>query len=70
MEQAPMTPGKVDRSPDIEGVHRIFSALSAFLDAVSAQFQIIVTSMPVQFTWAGCDTFISLETGERATTSS
>jgi hypothetical protein len=53
MEQALKTPGKADRSPDIEGVHRIFGALSAFLDAVSAQFQIIVTEHAGSITWRG-----------------
>ncbi len=53
MEQAPETPGKTDRSPDIEGVHRIFAALSAFLDAVSEQFQIIVTEHAGSITWRG-----------------
>ena len=53
MEQAPKAPDKADRSPDIEGVHRIFSALSAFLDAVSAQFQIIVTEHAGSITWRG-----------------
>jgi flagellar biosynthesis chaperone FliJ len=53
MEQTPTAPNKADRSPDIEGVHRIFSALSAFLDAVSAQFQIIVTEHAGSITWRG-----------------
>ena len=53
MEQTPEAPSKADRSPDIEGVHRIFSALSAFLDAVSAQFQIIVTEHAGSITWRG-----------------
>jgi hypothetical protein len=43
LEEAPEAAGKSDRSPDIEGVRRIFTALSTFLDAVSTQFQIIVT---------------------------
>jgi predicted nucleic acid-binding Zn-ribbon protein len=53
MEQTPDKPGKSDRSPDIEGVHRIFSALAVFLDAVSAQFQIIVTEHAGSITWDG-----------------
>jgi hypothetical protein len=53
MEQTPDNPGKSDRSPDIEGVHRIFSALAVFLDAVSAQFQIIVTEHAGSITWDG-----------------
>jgi len=51
--QAPDTPGKVDRSPDIDGVHRIFSALSAFFDTVLAEFQIIVTEHAGSITWDG-----------------
>lgn len=53
MEQTPDKLGKSDRSPDIEGVHRIFSALAVFLDAVSAQFQIIVTEHAGSITWDG-----------------
>jgi Protein of unknown function (DUF3732) len=53
MEQAPEARGRADRSPDIEGVHRIFAALSAFLDAVSSQFQIIVTEHAGSITWRG-----------------
>jgi hypothetical protein len=51
IEQTPDTPGKADRSPDIDGVRRIFSALSAFFDAVSAEFQIIVTEHAGSITW-------------------
>ena len=50
MEKTPDKLGTSDRSPDIEGVRRIFRALAVFLDAVSAQFQIIVTEH------AGCFT--------------
>jgi HAMP domain-containing protein len=53
MEETPETNGKSDRSPDIEGVHRIFSALSVFLDTVSAEFQIIVTEHAGSITWRG-----------------
>lgn len=53
IEKIPGAPGKPDRSPDIEGVHRIFSALSAFFDATSAQFQVIVTEHAGSITWAG-----------------
>jgi hypothetical protein len=53
LEQAPKTSGKADRSPDIEGVHRIFTALSTFLDAVSEEFQIIVTEHAGAITWRG-----------------
>ncbi len=53
MEQTPETNGKSDRSPDIEGVHRIFSAISAFLGTISVQFQIIVTEHAGSITWRG-----------------
>ncbi len=53
MEETPETNGRSDRSPDIEGVHRIFGALSAFLDSVSGQFQIIVTEHAGSITWSG-----------------
>ena len=53
MEETPDKPGKSDRSTDIEGVHRIFSALAVFLGAVSAQFQIIVTEHAGSITWDG-----------------
>lgn len=53
MEEAPGGQNKIDYSPDIEGVHRIFSALSYFLDAVKGQFQIIVTEHAGSITWSG-----------------
>ena len=53
MENAPDADGKSDRSPDIEGVRRIFTALSTFLSAVSAEFQIIVTEHAGSITWDG-----------------
>lgn len=53
MEEAPGGQSKIDYSPDIEGVHRIFSALSYFLDAVKGQFQIIVTEHAGSITWSG-----------------
>jgi hypothetical protein len=53
IEETPETNGKSDRSPDIEGVHRIFRALSVFLDTVSAEFQIIVTEHAGSITWRG-----------------
>ncbi len=40
-----------DSSADIEGVRRIFRALSHFLDAVSNRFQIIVTEHAGSITW-------------------
>jgi len=42
-----------DRSSDIEGVRRIFTALSHFFDAVEGQFQIIVTEHAGSITWDG-----------------
>jgi hypothetical protein len=53
LEKAPDTDDKSDRSPDIEGVHRIFTALSTFLNQVSAEFQIIVTEHAGSITWDG-----------------
>ncbi len=53
MEGAPETGDKADRSPDIEGVHRIFTALSSFLSEVSGEFQIIVTEHAGAITWRG-----------------
>jgi hypothetical protein len=48
------SPGeKAGSSSDIEGVHRIFHALSRFLTAVSEQFQIIVTEHAGSITWEG-----------------
>lgn len=51
MEQAPGTEGKVATSADIEGVKRIFGALSRFLDSVKNEFQIIVTEHAGAITW-------------------
>jgi hypothetical protein len=53
MDRTPIVEGKTDRSPDIEGVRRIFTALSQFLDAVSCRFQIIVTEHAGAITWSG-----------------
>ena len=53
MEQAPGGQTKIDDSPDINGVRRIFSALSHFLDAVEGQFQVIVTEHAGSITWDG-----------------
>ena len=46
MEEAPAADGKLDRSPDIEGVHRIFAALSAFLAPCRKSFRLLLQSMP------------------------
>ncbi len=40
-------------SADIEGVHRIFSALSKFLESLPESFQIIVTEHAGAITWQG-----------------
>jgi len=53
IEQAPGAQANTDVSSDIEGVRRIFSALSRFIDAVSGQFQIIVTEHAGSITWQG-----------------
>lgn len=53
MEQAPGGETNIDDSPDINGVRRIFSALSHFLDAVAGQFQVIVTEHAGSITWDG-----------------
>lgn len=53
MEQAPNGQTKIENSPDIEGVRRIFSALSQFMDAVANQFQVIVTEHAGSITWQG-----------------
>jgi phage shock protein A len=46
---------KAEDSPDIQGVRRIFQALSHFLDAVDHEFQIIVTEHAGPITWEGVD---------------
>lgn len=51
MEVAPSGQTKTGMSPDIDGVRRIFSALSHFFDAVSGQFQVIVTEHAGSITW-------------------
>jgi hypothetical protein len=51
MEQVPSGKAKGDVSPDIEGVRRIFKALSHFLDAVVGKFQVIVTEHAGSITW-------------------
>ncbi|HTI70842.1 MAG TPA: DUF3732 domain-containing protein [Candidatus Limnocylindria bacterium] len=53
IEQTPTKPDKADRSPDIDGVRRIFSALATFLDSVGTRFQIIVTEHAGAITWQG-----------------
>ncbi len=53
MEQTPNGHDKIVYSSDIAGVHRIFSALSHFMDAVTGQFQMIVTEHAGSITWEG-----------------
>jgi hypothetical protein len=53
MEGAPSGQNTVKASADIEGVRRIFAALSHFMDIVKEQFQIIVTEHAVLITWNG-----------------
>ncbi len=53
MEKASAGQSKTDVSSDIDGVRRIFSALSHFFDAVAGQFQVIVTEHAGPITWNG-----------------
>ena len=53
MEGPPDERKEIDRSSDIEGVRRIFTALSHFFDAVEGQFQMIVTEHAGSITWEG-----------------
>jgi hypothetical protein len=53
MEKASAGQSKTDVSSDIDGVRRIFSALSHFFDAVAGQFQVIVTEHAGPITWDG-----------------
>ena len=46
---------QVEASSDIEGVRRIFMALSAFMEKVGAKFQIIVTEHAGSNTWVGIE---------------
>jgi phage shock protein A len=53
MDQASAANATGDSSADIEGVRRIFRALAHFQEAVSEQFQIIVTEHAGSITWQG-----------------
>jgi hypothetical protein len=53
MEKSSEGPNAVDRSSDIDGVHRIFEALSNFFEVVSGDFQVIVTEHAGSITWDG-----------------
>ena len=53
LEKASAGQSKTDGSADINGVRRIFSALSHFFDAMAGQFQVIVTEHAGSITWDG-----------------
>lgn len=53
MDQTPGEHSSTKASSDIEGVRRIFGALSHFLAAVKGEFQIIVTEHAGSITWDG-----------------
>jgi hypothetical protein len=51
IEEAPKGKTTILGSADIDGVRRIFTALSHFMDQVAAKFQIIVTEHAGSITW-------------------
>lgn len=53
IDETPEKSAAVVGSSDIEGVRRIFKALSHFMNSVNCQFQIIVTEHAGSITWAG-----------------
>lgn len=53
IEHAPKGQTEIGGSPDIDGVRRIFSAISHFLNKVDGDFQIIVTEHAGSITWDG-----------------
>jgi hypothetical protein len=53
IEEAPGKPGSAKVSSDIEGVRRIFAAISQFFDQVKTEFQVIVTEHAGSITWNG-----------------
>lgn len=55
MDQTPGGNKPSERSPDIEGVRRIFAALSEFMTVLKGQFQVIVTEHAGSITWQGID---------------
>lgn len=55
MDQTPSGNKPSERSPDIEGVRRIFAALSEFMTMLKGQFQVIVTEHAGSITWQGID---------------
>jgi uncharacterized coiled-coil DUF342 family protein len=55
LEEIPAGSKTIGGSSDIEGVHRIFTALSHFMGVVAQEFQIIVTEHAGSITWSGID---------------
>ncbi len=55
MDQTPSGLKPSERSPDIEGVRRIFAALSEFMSVLKGQFQVIVTEHAGSITWQGIE---------------
>lgn len=55
MDQTPSGNKSSERSPDIEGVRRIFAALSEFMAVLKGQFQVIVTEHAGSITWQGIE---------------
>ena len=53
IEHPPKGETEIRGSADIDGVRRIFNAISHFLDEVSGQFQVIVTEHAGSITWDG-----------------
>ena len=53
MEETPNGKSDIESSSDIAGVHRIFKALSHFINEVAGQFQLIVTEHAGAITWEG-----------------
>lgn len=55
LDQTPSGNKPSERSPDIEGVRRIFAVLSEFMTVLKGQFQVIVTEHAGSITWQGID---------------
>jgi energy-coupling factor transporter ATP-binding protein EcfA2 len=55
MDQTPSGNKPSELSPDIEGVRRIFAALSEFMTVLKGKFQVIVTEHAGSITWQGID---------------
>ena len=53
IEQPPKGEAEIHGSADIEGVRKIFSALSHFMAKAAGQFQVIVTEHAGSITWEG-----------------